>query len=269
MRLLAYADDSGTHSKTGELPGAREAVIAGIVAPEDEWAFFNSEWRAALKKYDAQYFHFCDWSEASAVVRKRRKRSSRFSKNPYHDWSQTKLDDFIAELSVIAGSGDKVIVGMGVSTNIFHVAQQTGVVPKEEDPYVECAKRFFPSVAKSIALQRSPWKRQHISFVFDRSEKAFSKSLEGVFTESKNQFVYFHELTFAQKTEQLPLQAADMVAYRCRQTSENWIDGGDRYWDPVDSALFQSLHAFVLQREEKYLAAYVKGELDYPPRIEN
>ena len=33
VKLVSYADDSGTHDNTGVQKGSREAIIAGIAAP--------------------------------------------------------------------------------------------------------------------------------------------------------------------------------------------------------------------------------------------
>ena len=66
MNLLCYADDSGTHDSTGELKGAKQGLVGGIIAPVAEWPQFCRAWQAVLTKYNARYFHFCEWKAASA-----------------------------------------------------------------------------------------------------------------------------------------------------------------------------------------------------------
>ena len=40
VKLAVYADESGTHDKTGALPGSGVAIVGGIVAPIEEWSKF-------------------------------------------------------------------------------------------------------------------------------------------------------------------------------------------------------------------------------------
>jgi len=67
VKLVAYVDESGTHSG----PGSEVLIIGGWVALRDEWAQFCKDWQRVLNKHSAKYFHFKEWSEASAVVRKK------------------------------------------------------------------------------------------------------------------------------------------------------------------------------------------------------
>jgi hypothetical protein len=78
MKLVVYADESGTHDNTGTQQGSREAILAGIVAPSEEWRTFCRAWQSALNKYSAPYFNFREWSAASAVARNKRKATRDF-----------------------------------------------------------------------------------------------------------------------------------------------------------------------------------------------
>jgi hypothetical protein len=49
VKLVFYADESGTHDPTGNAPGSKVANVAGMVAPYDEWAAFCNRWQAALE----------------------------------------------------------------------------------------------------------------------------------------------------------------------------------------------------------------------------
>jgi len=143
MRIAVYADESGTHCLIGNLAGAREAIIAGYAAPIEDWTRFCREWAAVLNKYSAGcYFHFYEWADAYAVA-KGRKPSSGFKNNPYRHMTLKQLNSFILELAKIAGSGDKVIIGMGVHTRLCHERKERGEYPKDSNPYLESAKKFF------------------------------------------------------------------------------------------------------------------------------
>lgn len=270
MKLVAYADDSGTHDTTGVLPGSREATIAGMVAPREEWAAFCKQWQVALNEFGAPYFHFCEWSNASAVVRNKREASSTFKKrNPYREWDQAKLDSFIVKLATIAGSGSKLIVGVTVSVNLFHASQLAGQISEEANPYEQCADKFFDSVVNTISGQKRPWKRQPIAFFFDQTGNIrFENTVLKMFSAHQKHYRTFKKIAFVNKKElpHLPLQAADMVAYRARQSAENWINGTDRYWEAVDTALFKSLETFVDLHEKTFMEAYFRGAFNYPGR---
>ena len=72
MHLVVYADESGTHDKTGKQNGAREATVAGIAALRDDWIQFCKEWQRVLDKYGAPYFHYKEWRAAEVRAEMKR-----------------------------------------------------------------------------------------------------------------------------------------------------------------------------------------------------
>lgn len=132
MELVAYADESGIHDQTGVAPGSREMTVGGIVAPREDWSRFCAEWQKALNKYGAPYFHFWEWTIASEVARKVRKPTGSFQKNPYRHLTPEQLNSFVIEMAKIAGSGNKLIVGMGTHTSLFHKQITEGKRPQTE-----------------------------------------------------------------------------------------------------------------------------------------
>ena len=54
MALTAFWDESGTHN------GSHFVVVAGYVAPDDQWAEFDPKWHAAQTKWDIHIFHMTD-----------------------------------------------------------------------------------------------------------------------------------------------------------------------------------------------------------------
>jgi len=71
-------------------------------------------------------FIFTEWRTASAVARKTREPGSTFKNNPYRDWAEQKLDGFLIELAMLAGSGNKLLVGGSVYTKVFHDEKSAG-----------------------------------------------------------------------------------------------------------------------------------------------
>lgn len=267
VNLVIYADESGTHDPTGAAKGAREAVMAGIVASREDWARFCSLWQQVLEKYDAPYFHFCEWSDASSVARKKRSPSSSFKANPYRDWSTDTLNKFLIDLARLTGAGNNLLITAGVLTNVFHQEKQIGNIPDIANPYEHCAGQFFTRVVEAIGVQRPPWKRQPISFFFDQSDDhEWTNAIKGQFATHQKRHRTFREIAFADKKlpPHLPLQAADMVAYRTRQMTEKWVDENcPKVWEELDAALFKSTFDFLDTRKKEVSLADFLGLLDH------
>jgi hypothetical protein len=217
VKVVAYIDESGTHDRTGASKGSSVIVIAGLVAMRVEWIDFCSKWQRALNKYSAGYFHFREWTAASLVARGKTLPSKDFKNNPYQGWGKEKLNSFLFELAEIAGSGNKVIVGVYVTLEDFHKAKPGG-----EDPYKCCLNCFFEDLPGDI---RSAWPfcREPVSIFYDWTEnRKWRNEIVNAHDFYRKKYGQIKELTFADKKEHLPLQAADMVAYRFRQTAEKF-----------------------------------------------
>jgi len=243
VNIVIYADESGNHDRTGKAPGAREAVICGVAAPVEDWACFVEQWRAVLNKYGVEYFHFREWSDASAVARKKRAPNSSYKQNPFRHLSSVGLDGLVLELATIVGSGKLLIVGGYIRTDEIHRLKVIGARPIGYDAYEENARTFFNSVIYGIDRMRSPWKRQSITFVFDHSDNDdWTNGIHSAYKKFVKRFSRFKEISFGRKTDRIPLQAADMVAYRMRQITAKAIDADfSRTWPQLDDALFENM----------------------------
>jgi len=267
MKLVCYADDSGTHDPTGELKGAKQGVVGGIIAPASEWPQFCRNWQAVLTKYNAPYFHFCEWRAASAIARGKRRPTNDDKKNPFNGWSEESLDALLLDLALIAGA--KMTVGGFVLTNEFHLAKTGGDLPAAADPYEHGLEQFFAEVLSSIHHLRAPWKRGRISFIFDHSDKpGWRRAVNDCFTRYKAKFPTFAAVSFEHKKVALPLQAADMVAYRSRRIASQWVEGGSDGEGFVDNrkfteTLFRAVFAHFHQHKEDWYRAYLAGTLSY------
>ena len=271
VQIVAYADESGTHDPTGVLKGSREAAIGGIIAPVEEWVQFCRAWQRVLNKYKTDYFHFNEWVTASRVACGSRKPPSDFKKNPFKNLDTKALDGLLMELAEIAGSGNKIIVQAMVQSDVFQKEKEKGNIPAEANPYELCIDRFFDAVVGLIGYQRPPWKRQPISFFFDqrKGDKEWLDAVYKIFNSYKEKNCTFKDITFSDKEDRLPLQAADMVAYRTRQQSQNWVNEKEPIlWTGFDNALFKTTYDF-LDRANKgaigkeALRLHAQGKLKY------
>lgn len=242
MKLVAYIDESGTHDPLGRrATGGREAGIGGLCGLLEEWGYFTRDWQSLLSKYRVPYFHFYEWSMAFHDLKKGTSKPS----GPYGHLDKDQLDRMVIDFAKVAGAGNKVIVGEGVCVNIFNEEQEAGIIPKESNPYCACARKFFERFTETLALFKPVWRRTSVDFFFDQTDnREFSNAILAAFHDLKVSNHNFGTLAFADKTKELPLQAADMVAYRARQLSQNFVDGTIRAnWEELDSALFRPMYS--------------------------
>jgi hypothetical protein len=122
VKLIAYIDESGTDGRSAVL------IVGGLVALHDEWKRFCKNWQRVLNKHSAKYFHFREWADASAVVRKKRSPNSSFKNNPYKLWDQDTLDRFLLELAEVAMSDCRLVVGGWVPQIQLRAEQASGEV---------------------------------------------------------------------------------------------------------------------------------------------
>jgi hypothetical protein len=230
MKIAAYVDESGRHDRTGKEIGAGQIVVCGWVDWADHWATFCNQWQSILNKYGAEtYFHFAELAYASRIIRTKKTPSESFQKNPYREWNLETLDSFLYELAELAGGGQKLFVGGFISTRDFNEAKKHPAFSHfapAHDPYRACLNQFFESFATEVQQQWPYW-NDPVSFIFDRNDdKDWNHAVKDAFWAAKKGDSRIAELTFADKTipSHLPLQAADMLAYRVRQLVENFTD---------------------------------------------
>ena len=223
-KITAYFDESGTHDKTGALKGSSVVIVSGVVGWNNDWAESSSLWQAVLTNYNAPYFHFTEWAAASMTVRGKIKPSSDYGRNPYREWPLEKLDRFLYELAAIVGSGNKVLVGGYVNTSLFHQAAKTGehgLAPAGGDPYQHCLNESFVTLPRDILSAWRYW-TEPVSICFDRVDDSnWRKMIVSAHKMASEMDTRINDLKFEDKKCSLPLQAADLAAYRFRQLAEN------------------------------------------------
>jgi hypothetical protein len=235
VMLVAYADESGTEDRTGKI--AKVAVVGGYVALSEEWTRFCGEWQTILSKYQAPYFHFREWAVASAIVRRKRTEFSAFQKNPYRGWDLKTLDSFVLELALVAGRGKRRFGGY-INTEKFNDAKAKGEFLIGQDPYDYCLKVCFNDFIKRINVCWPDF-TEPISFFWDwTNDRNWRRAILDAYDPFRKKDSRLAEITFADKTKRLPLQAADMVAYRMRQLSGKLLRKERSIMSEIDIALF-------------------------------
>lgn len=215
VKIAIYADESGTHDKTGALDGSQVAIVAGFAADVRTWGRLCNDWQVVLRKYTARYFHFYDFAEASRVARGGR-RDSTYQWNPYRGWKLEKLDAFLFALARIAGSGNKAYLGGQFDTKGFHATGLPG------DAHEGCINWFYESAVIEMKL-KWPNLQKPVSFFFDQTDdERWQRTILSVHNSRRKANPIIGEITFADKKLHYPLQAADMLAYRMRQISSKY-----------------------------------------------
>jgi hypothetical protein len=243
VKIVAYVDESGTHDETGQAKGATEAVLGAVVARIETWQAFCRDWQAVLDQYNAPYFHFTEWSSAAMTARGKKTPDSKYQTNPYRGWSHQTLDRFIIALAKVVGSetdGAKVIYTTAVRTDKFHKLKIDGKIPDFAHPYIWHFKQFFDALFSEINVARPHWRGCPVSFFFDQADSLWMQSASHWFTEKKKSNPLMDSIAFQDKKKYLPLQAADMIAYRMRQKSEDIVNSRPvGVWIDFDAELFR------------------------------
>lgn len=232
LKISIYADESGTHDPTGDQPGSQFPIIAGYAARRCDWVNFCCKWKAVLDKYRAPYFHSRELRAAKAAVENNKKETRELKKNPYYGWKLKRINDFLIELAKVAAAGKKIPIAGAIRIPAFNRIKAKLEIDNPEkiqlgtDPYKYCMGEFFRVYHKETWLQWGEFKWP-VTFFFDQNDNPeWQAALHEVFGAFQKKDSRMKEIVFANKKDapHLPLQAADMLAYRIRQNAQNLSD---------------------------------------------
>jgi len=210
-----------------------------------------------LRSYNAPYFHFREWVAASAAVRLKKEPTSALKNNPYCGWDLKKLDKFLYTLADIAGRGNKVTIAGVIRTEAFHKIKSDLEINNPEniemgnDPFKFSMGEFFQRYHRETWVHWGNFKAP-VTFFFDQND---NPKWVSAMTEVYNAFkekLGARGISFVDKKEMphLPLQAADMLAYRMRQASEN-VDKNALSVNELDELLLQRLYKSAVHANPK------------------
>jgi hypothetical protein len=226
--IVVYADETGTH---GLKKGGKEPApgIYGFMATPEQWEYFRSIWSAALKKYDVDYFHFRD------LLPQQRNNP----RKPYYGWSDTKTDDFIHDMAVVASSGP-IPIGGYVSIKRLY----SGRTDKEAHAgsYQQAFEQFFDNFSSSMD-DHFPGSKEQVSFFFDENKnEEWIGILNSAIKKERKRDPRIGEYTqIDDKTYRgMPCQAADLFAFANRQVTQTIFES--------DSYVPQRLLDFIIAR---------------------
>ena len=239
--VIVYADESGTHDKTGQSAGSKCPIVAGFAAPVSEWSKFCVEWQAVLKGYGAPYFHSRELRAAKAALEQNKKATPELRRNPYYGWPLARLDKFLVALAKLAGGGNKVMIAGAIKLPVFHKLKLE--IPLGEDPYKYCISAFFEAYESETRLRWGNFKSP-VSFIFDQNDNPeWARAVHEAFRSLREKDPRVKDLAYGDKKDarHLPLQAADLLAYNIRRRAEESLTKGEIELASVEHALYGKL----------------------------
>lgn len=214
ISLACYGDESGIHD------GAPVFVMAGWVAPQDEWTVFDQRWRATLRNAGVpsnKGYHATDCESGYGL---------------FAGWSVDKRTALtIALIDIIRSTntvGSGVIINRVVPTNASAGARWFSI-----EPYTAAIPLFLTLMTQKASMFLDAAAR--IAFVLDR-QKDYAASSVANFNAMRDDPISglnpiqerAGTLVFGDSVEHTPLQAADLLAFELRKEYEATRDANPR-----------------------------------------
>jgi hypothetical protein len=206
VTLQAYFDESGTQSDDPVL------VLAGLLAPAENWESLSVEWQRLIDDWGIQFFHMSEFEN---------------NQGPYKTWRNEGVREIRlnALLDLICNHA-KAYVSIAVSEERFR--QVYGADVKSNLKYAIAARTLFSSISTldrdGRRLSEYGLDVERIAFFFESGARGIG-NVERIFNRYYNQPLHrwlfrLVDFTFGGKKDYPPLQAADIVAY---EAFKHWI----------------------------------------------
>lgn len=253
--IVSYADESGIHDVTGNLPGAEVAVVSGYVARQEQWDVFTPAWSAVLDRYGVEAFHMADLNREQRCERED-------CTSPYHRWSAARVDAFVHELIPIARENTLFSVAAAVDVRAYDRIFPTGLKGYIQHPYHFCFQHFFRGLLQAFEQFRVPTSGERVECFFDRQEE-FMPHAVAVFGEMSSALDagdLFGGISFQSKIDYVPLQAADLLAGRARKIMTRLLKGEGKIPEAGwDNALMQRDNIVLRYADDEVLESTLRS----------
>jgi hypothetical protein len=253
VMVSIYADESGTHDETGQDDTAMVATVAGFAAKREDWKSFCPKWQKVLEKYGRggvdEGFHATEWSYAYNCARYGWDPSvttPKYRDSPYHGWPTDKLFKFRQALAKLAGHGNKLAISGGLEVRLFNEFKTKYPGQYIDYAYAHCMFSFFTEAIKEMNLFWPDFKeKRSIQVIFhQKNDPKWRAAMNDAFTLFQSKDARFEGYSFQPATyPYLPLQAADMLAHRCREKTIALVKDGVplEIKEAFDKALFRKV----------------------------
>jgi hypothetical protein len=201
-RYAAYLDASGQDDGVH-----RVITVAGIVSSIEKWERFEKEWCAALARHGVRAFHMTDFAA---------------SRQEFKLWKGDKgrRSQFIDELaSIIKRNTNKIVVSSVELSGWRSMNKDYALDEVLGGPYELCG---ISAVGEVLRWAKRKKLRSSVQFIFEHGDPGMGElgkrcRREGV------------EPNFKRKSEAVPFQAADLIAWKHRiaMTEATKLSEGD------------------------------------------
>lgn len=219
--LVAYVDESGTHDSTGIHHGADVAGVFGYIATPPQWEEFVTAWLGILHSFNVRVFHASEFAD--------RKNGPKNPSWPYLNWNDEKREDFIRQLIEIARDGTFFAVGGVVDVRAYDRLVPDALKDSGGHPYHFCFQAFIDQLAFILVNQIDPpfEEGDKIDFFFDQQNEMVDRAnwKFSLIKELRDPRAHLGALSFVDKQEYIPIQAADLLAYVMRQSVSRKLRG--------------------------------------------
>ena len=199
MSLKIYIDESGFH----EGSDAPAMAMGGFLSNEERWTKFEALWRKELDDEGGVTFHMSDLE-------------SRLGE--FAGWTKDRKHSFICRLLPILNAHAGVGIGVGIRAEDYQALVPRGLAKTTkqylEMPFVILWGRFL--IELSEAAREIDLRGHKIACIFDQNQAMAGLMVEtmlGVKRKYPEQSKWMGSISFEDKKDFLPLQAADFIAY--------------------------------------------------------
>ncbi len=193
MNITAYFDESGTHG------GSAAVAFAGFLGVADEWGAFTFEWQNALDEFGIEMFHMASFE-------------SRVGE--FEGWTEEVRRNRLGRLLAIINRHVLGSVGTVIPLADYNAIFDGPARARTGGPYGLAAFGTFLEVGQLVRpLRGDPW----VAYVLESGAKGAGQ-LTKLFhdneqDENSKRPLRLLSLSFQNKRDSLPLQAADIHAY--------------------------------------------------------
>jgi hypothetical protein len=132
MKIIVYADESGTHDRTFTQDGSHVPVVCGYTAYDSDWVKFCADWKTVLDNYDVPYFHYSELTH------------NKENTSIYYGWDENRRNNFLYDLAEIAGR--QIPIGGNYHLEAHKALNKTD----KKYPYSYVFEQFFKDLLVAI-----------------------------------------------------------------------------------------------------------------------
>lgn len=206
--LKSYFDETGDYSD----PRIRVIGMGGCIASESQWVAFEREWEDNLIRFGADDVHMKELWPLSE--------SSQYKRN---GWDNKRRDRFLEICLSIMDKHVAAYIGAVLPVSEWDALHESQKALLSNDPYFAC---FQDCLYWTLTRAKEGGIDEKVELFFDRKPKGSGRAgayydacCEQWETEDR-----LKSITFANRKDVLPLQAADLVAYELQQLGKQMLN---------------------------------------------